>query len=333
MDPTQRVPLGKSTLSVTRLGIGTVPIGGMFEAVDDDTAAATLRRSYELGARYFDTAPLYGNGVAERRLGQFIRTVPREDVVVATKVGRLLRDTPPEDPRRLSIGLSPFKGAPPLFPTFDFSYDGAMRSVESSLDRLGLDRIDVLSIHDPDDYYDEALNGAYRAIDALRRQGVIGAIGVGMNQAELLARFARDAEFDCFLVAGRYTLLDQAALGELLPRCVEKRISVVIGGVYNSGILADPSPGATFNYQPADPIWLARAQRLRAACDRHGVPLMAAAIQFPAAHPAVATILTGVRSPAEIEHNERMLRFPIPARLWDDLRAERLLPEAAPVPP
>jgi D-threo-aldose 1-dehydrogenase len=332
MDPTQQISLGKSKLLVTRLGIGTVPIGGMFEAVDGGTAAATLHRSYELGARYFDTAPLYGNGIAELRLGNFIRTIPRDDIVIATKVGRLLNTAPPADPRRLSVGFNPFKGAPALFPTFDFSFDAALRSVESSLERLGLDRVDVLLIHDPDDYYEEALSGAYVAIDRLRSEGVIGAIGVGMNQAAMLARFAREANVDCFLVAGRYTLLDQAALGELLPLCVEKKISVIIGGVYNSGILTDPRPGATFNYQPADAPWVAKAQKLQAVCDRHGVPLMAAAIQFPAAHPAVATILTGVRSPAEIEHNERMFRFPIPSALWQELKGEGLLPASAPTP-
>ena len=233
MEPTQQLLLGKSGLRVTRLGIGTVPIGGVFEAVAADTAAATLRRAYELGARYFDTAPLYGNGIAELRLGNFLRTIPRDDVVVATKVGRILNVTPPADPRRLSVGFSHFKGAPSLFPAFDFSFDAALRSIESSLERLGLDRVDVLLIHDPDEFYEEALNGAYVAIERLRSEGVIGAIGVGMNQSKLLARFARETDVDCFLVAGRYTLLDQEALAELLPLCVEKRISVIIGGVYN----------------------------------------------------------------------------------------------------
>lgn len=332
MDPTQRVQLGKSKLTATRLAVGTVPIGGMFAAVDEETTRATLRRSWELGVRYFDTAPLYGHGVAEQRLGAFLRQQPRDQFVVATKVGRLLLTEPPADPKRYSIGSSPFHGAPPVYPTFDFTYDAAMRSVEESLRRLGLDRVDVLLIHDPDDYYAEAVAGAYVALEKLRREGVVGAIGVGMNQAELLARFARETDVDCFLVAGRYTLLDQAALGELLPLCVEKRISVVIGGVYNSGILTDPRPGATFNYQPAEARWLERAQRLKEVCERHGVPLKAAAVQFPLGHPAVATILTGVRSPAEIEENERMFRFPIPAALWQDLGAEGLLPDAAPTP-
>ncbi|HEY8884703.1 MAG TPA: aldo/keto reductase [Chloroflexota bacterium] len=332
MDPTQWVRLGRSPLTVTRLGVGTVPIGGMFAEVSEETAAATLRRAYELGVRYFDTAPLYGHGVSERRLGEFLRTRPRQEFVVSTKVGRLLKEERPDDPQRLSVGFNPFQGAPLLFPTFDFTYDGAMRSVETSLIRLGLHRIDALLIHDPDDYPDEAMAGAYVALSKLRREGVVGAIGVGMNQAEMLARLAREGEFDCFLVAGRYTLLDQAALGELLPICVERNISVIIGGVYNSGILTDPQPGATFNYRPADAPWVAKAQRLKAVCERHGTPLMAAAIQFPLGHPAIATVLTGVRSPAEIEENDRLFRFPIPPELWHDLKAEGLLPEAAPTP-
>lgn len=332
MDPTQRVPLGTTTLTVSRLGFGTVPIGGMFAPVDEETATATLRRAYDLGVRLFDTAPLYGYGLAERRAGQFLRQFPRDDFVLSTKVGRLLKSEPPVDPQRLAGGSNPFHGGPALYPVFDFSYDGVMRSVEQSLQRLGLDRVDSLLIHDPDDFFDEAMAGAYVALDKLRREGVVRAIGAGMNQAEMLARFAREGDFDAFLVAGRYTLLDQAALPELLPLCVEKRISVIIGGVYNSGILTNPRPGATFNYRPADPRWLEAAQRLKAVCDRHQTPLMAAAIQFPLAHPAVATVLTGVRSVQEIEENERMFRFPIPPDLWAELRAEGLLPGDAPVP-
>src|SRR5579884_2705215 len=225
MDPTQRIPLGNTRLSVTRLGVGTVPIGGMFAAVDEETAYATLRRAHALGVRYYDTAPLYGHGVAEQRLGYVLREFPRNQLVVATKVGRLLLSEPPADPRRYSIGSSPFVGAPPLYPTFDFSYDATMRSIEESLRRLGLDRVDVLLIHDPDDYFEEAMAGAYVALAKLRREGVVSAIGAGMNQAEMLARFAREADMDCFLMAGRYTLLDQAALRDLLPLCVEKNIA------------------------------------------------------------------------------------------------------------
>lgn len=221
---------------------------------------------------------------------------------------------------------------PPLNPVFDFSAEGVLRSVDESLERLRLDRIDVVHVHDPDDHYEAALTQAYPALDRLRGEGAIGAIGAGMNQVEMLVRFAREADFDCFLVAGRYTLLDQTALPQLLPLCRERNIAVIVGGVYNSGILVDPKPGATFDYRPALPSWLERAQKLRAICDRHAVPLMAAAIQFPLAHPAVASLLVGARSKTELEENLDLLALPIPAELWTELRSEGLLPEEAPVP-
>ncbi len=316
MDPMPRVPLGKTKLQVTRLGLGGAPIGGLADEHADQTAGAIVQRAYELGIRTFDTAPLYGRGASERRVGAALQALPRDSFVLSTKVGRLIR--PDEN------------GAPQA--VFDFSYDGVLRSFEESLQRLGLDRVDVLLIHDADNHFQEVLGGAYRALDELRRRGVIGALGAGMNQAEMPARFAREADFDCFLLAGRYTLLDQRGLAELLPLCVEKQIGIIIGGVYNSGILANPTPGATFNYRPAEAAWLERARRLQAVCARHDTPLMAAAIQFPLAHPAVATVLTGVRSVAELEQNEQMMRFPVPPALWHDLKLEGLLPAEAPVP-
>jgi D-threo-aldose 1-dehydrogenase len=310
-----------------RVGLGTAPIGGLFAAVEEEAALATIERAWEVGLRLFDTAPLYGLGLSERRLGRVLATRPRDDFVLATKVGRLLRTDAPAEP-----GQRFWKGVPPVNPVFDFSSDGVLRSVDESLERLGLDRIDVLHLHDPDDHYEAALTQGYPALDRLRREGVIGAIGAGMNQAEMLVRFAREADFDCFLVAGRYTLLDQTALPELLPLCRERKIAVIVGGVYNSGILVDPKPGATFDYRPAPPSWLERAQRLRAICDRHAVPLMAAAIQFPLAHPAVASVLVGARSRAELDESLDLLALPIPAELWAELRSEGLLPEEAPVP-
>ncbi len=330
MDPTQRGPFGRTRLQVPRLGFGTVPIAGLYQAVDDATAQATLERAWELGVRLYDTAPLYGMGLGEQRLGRFLRTQRRADYVLSTKVGRLLQSAPSAAP---DSGATNFKGTPPLHPVFDFSYDGALRSFEASLERLGIDRVDILYIHDPDTAYEQAVDGAYRALERLRGEGVIGAIGVGMNQAEMLARFARDTDVDCFLVAGRYTLLDQIALNELLPLCIQKNIAVVIGGVYNSGILADPdAPGARFNYEPSNQEWLVKARRIKAVCERHGVPLKAAAIQFPFGHPAIAVVLTGVRSPDEMEENEGMFRRVIPAALWSDLKREGLLAESVPTP-
>jgi D-threo-aldose 1-dehydrogenase len=331
-DPAGRIRLGRTRLDVTRVGLGTAALGGLYAAVDEKRAVETVRRAYEAGLRFFDTAPLYGHGLAERRAGLALHGIPREEFALATKVGRLLRAGAPPDSTQLSGGLERWPAAPAVNPVFDFSYDGVLRSVEESLERLGLDRIDVLHIHDPDEHGAEALGGAYRALDRLRAEGAIAAVGAGMNQAELLVRFARAADFDCFLVAGRYTLLDQAALGELLPLCRERGIAVILGGVYNSGILADPRPGATFDYAPAPPELVERARQLELVCRRHGAPLKAAALQFPLAHPAVTSLLLGARSPAELDEDLALLQTPLAPELWDDLRRERLLPEEAPTP-
>lgn len=324
-DPTELVPLGARGLEVTRIGLGTAPIGGLYEAVSDDHAAATVAASIAAGIRFFDTAPLYGHGLAESRLGRALEAIPRDQIVVATKVGRLLRDVSYTDPVR-------YYGTPDVNPIFDFSEQGVLRSIAESLDRLGLDRIDVLHIHDPDEHHDEALRGAFRALERLRDEGVIRAIGAGMNQSAMLTRFASEADFDCFLLAGRYTLLDQEALGALLPLCADRKISIIAAGVYNSGLLADPKPGAPFNYAPVDRAHLERALALKAVCDRHGVPLTAAAIQFPLAHSAVSCVVTGARTADEIQENVRLLQVAIPPELWTELRAERLLPQEAPTP-
>ncbi len=281
----------------------------------DDEAHRVVEAAWQAGIRFFDTAPLYGHGLAEQRLGAVLRAKPREEFVLATKVGRLLRGDAPPEP-----GQS-YKGVPPVNPIYDFSYDGVMRSVEESLARLGLDRVDVLHIHDPDEHFEDALAGAYRALDRLRAEGTIKAVGAGMNQAEMLVRFAREADFDCFLLAGRYTLLDRIGAAELLPLCVEKSIAIIAGGVFNSGILANPSPGATFNYRQAAPELVQRALRMQQICTRHGVELKAAAIQFPLRHPAVASVLTGCRSVREVEENVRMFQTPVPSALWDELDA------------
>jgi D-threo-aldose 1-dehydrogenase len=332
MNPAERVSLGQTGLAVTRLGLGTAPLGGLFAPVTDDDAHGTVERAYAIGLRFFDTAPLYGHGSAEQRLGRALRHKPRGDFVLATKVGRLLRAGAPPDPSQFHEGRPFYKVTSPLNPVFDFTYEGVMRSVEESLRRLGVDRLDILHIHDPDEHYVEALRGAYPALDRLRGDGAIAAVGVGMNQSEMLVRFARAARFDCFLVAGRYSLLDHTALRELLPLCLERRIAVIVGGVYNSGILADPRAGATFDYVPAPAALIERAQRLQAACSGYGVPLKAAALQFPLGHPAVVSVLIGCRSAAEVEENMRLFRTDIPAELWEQLRRDRLIPEAAPAP-
>jgi D-threo-aldose 1-dehydrogenase len=308
-------------------GLGTAGIGGLFERVDDDAAHAVVERAWEHGVRVFDTAPLYGFGLSERRLGQVLATRARDEFLLSTKVGRLLREDAHPDP---SQGF--WKSDPRVAPVFDFSYDGALRSLDESLERLGLDRIDTVFVHDPDDHEQEALAGAYRALDRLRSEGMIRRVGAGMNQVEMLVRFARRARFDCFLVAGRYTLLDQTALPELLPLCEERGIRVLIGGALNSGILAGPHPGVTFDYRPASPERLERARRIEAVCARHDVPLLAAALQFPHGHPAVESVLVGPRSVAELDQSVAMLARPIPRELWDELKSERLIPPDAPTP-
>jgi D-threo-aldose 1-dehydrogenase len=320
------VPLGRTALTVTRFGLGTAPLAGLFEAVDEATGVGVIERAWEAGIRFFDTAPLYGHGLAEMRLGKVLKQKPRDEFTLASKVGRLLRPDALPEP-----GQS-WRGTPPVNPVFDFSYDGVMRSFEESLGRLGLDRIDILHIHDPDNHYDAALAGAYRALDRLRSDGVIGAVSAGMNQAEMLTRFAREGDFDCFLLAGRYTLLDQVALKELLPECIKRGIAIIAGGVYNSGILADPKPGAHYNYQAAPAELLERARRIRDVCARHGVPLKAAATQFPLGHPAVTCVVVGCRNAAQLDESLEMFDFEIPPNLWRDLKAQRLLPAQAPTP-
>jgi D-threo-aldose 1-dehydrogenase len=277
---------------------------------------------------------MYGYGNSEVRLGASLVPRTRDSFVLSTKVGRLLRAEAPPDPGQSFDGEDNYfyKGTPPVNPIFDFSRDAVLRSVEESLGRLGLDRIDILYIHDPDDHWTQAIGEAYPALHDLRAQGVVRAIGAGMNQAEMLARFAREGDFDVLLCAGRYTLLDHDAVPELLPLCAERGISIVIGGVMNSGVLANPRTGARFNYLPADEAVVARALRLQYVCQRFNVPLRAAAIQFPLAHPAVASVLAGVRSREHLDDAVAMLQHPIPPEFWDGLRQERLIPEDVPTP-
>ena len=326
MNPRERVPLGRTALTVTRFGLGSAPLAGLFEEVDEAKGMGVIERAWDAGVRFFDTAPLYGHGLAELRLGKVLNQKPRNEFTLASKVGRLLRADAPPEPGQA------YRGVPSVNPIFDFSYDGVMRSFAESLERLGLERIDILHIHDPDNHYDSALNGAYRALDRLRADGVIGAVGAGMNQAEMLTRFAREGHFDCFLLAGRYTLLDQVALKELLPECLQRGIAIIAGGVYNSGILADPKPGAHYNYRTAPAELLERAQRIREVCTRHGVPLKAAAVQFPLGHPAVTCVIVGCRSAAQLDESLQMFEIDIASALWQDLKAERLLPADAPTP-
>jgi D-threo-aldose 1-dehydrogenase len=321
------------------LGLGTAEIGGLFRPVSDEDALGLVDHAWDLGIRYFDTAPLYGYGNAERRLGAALAGRPRDDYVISTKVGRLLvaaGEVPPgADIDRQADGEREdayYTGTPPVRVVFDYSGDGIRRSVEESLARLRLDRVDILYIHDPDDHWQAAIDEAFPAAARLREEGTVGAIGVGMNQAPMLARFAREADPDVFLVASRYTLLDQSALDELLPLCEERGIAVAAAGVMNTGLLADPRPGARYDYRAAPPAMIERAVRLRDVCERHAVALRTAAIRFPLAHPAVVTLVVGVRSIGHLDEYPAALATPIPSEMWGELRAEGLIDSRAPVP-
>jgi D-threo-aldose 1-dehydrogenase len=273
----------------------------------------------ERGMRYVDTAPHYGAGRGEERLGRALAAAgaPRTSYTVSTKVGRLLVPLAPGEPPE----PAGFADPPPYKRRWDWSRDGIMRSFESSLRRLGLDRVDIAYLHDPDDHEDEVYATAYPALAALRDEGVLGAIGAGMNQTAMLTRFVERLDLDVVLCAGRYTLLDRSAERDLLPACLRRGVSVVIGGVYNSGLLADPRPGSTFDYAPAAESLLDRARELRDACAAYGVPLRAAALRFPLRHPAVASVLVGCRTPDEVDDNVDMFARDIPDPLWADLAA------------
>lgn len=326
MKASDTVQLGRTAVEVTRLGLGTAPLAGLYSPVAAADALGALETAWRLGIRFFDTAPVYGHGLGEQRTGEALRARPRPEFALATKVGRLLRAEAPPEAGQV------FFGTPPVNPVFDFSYDGVMRSFEESRERLGIDRVDILHIHDPDRHFEEALSGAYPALDRLRSEGVIRAVGSGMNQAEMLTEFARRADFDCFLLAGRYTLLDQVGLKELLPLCLERGIAIIAGGVFNSGILADPHQGAKYNYADAPPELVDKAIRIRAVCERHGVPLRAAALQFPLGHPAVRCVLAGCKSAAEVEDAVRMFETEVPPEVWKDLKANRLIANEVPTP-
>jgi D-threo-aldose 1-dehydrogenase len=333
MDHRAIVKLGRTGLSVTALGFGATAIGGMYEEVSDAQAQETVDAAWERGIRLFDAAPQYGLGLGEMRLGAGLARHPRDEYVLSTKVGRLLRADAPPNPDDFGPDGEPFdKGTPAVATVYDYSRDGVLASIEESLARLGKDRLDIVYVHDPDNYVAEALAGAFPTLIELREQGVITAVGAGMNQTAALETFARETDPDLFLLAGRYTLLEQGALSTFLPLCEQRGIAVIAGGAFNSGLLADPNPGTHYNYLPAPQPLIERARRLQAVCARHGVPLKAAAIQFPIAHPAVAVVLTGVRRAAEISENCDLFDLPVPPDLWQELKADGLLDERAPVP-
>ncbi|WP_328614345.1 aldo/keto reductase [Amycolatopsis sp. NBC_00355] len=303
-------------LSLSPLGLGCAQLGNLYHAITDETAAATVRRAWDEGVRYFDTAPHYGLGLSETRLGAALSSYSRDEYVLSTKVGRVLEPNPGGAGEKDGEGFA----VPAAYKRrWDFSRDGVLRSFEDSLTRLGLDRVDVVYVHDPDDHFEQALRGAFPALRELREQGVIGAFGAGMNQAPMLGEFVRRTDLDVVLVAGRYTLLDQLALDELLPLCAERDVTVVVGGAFNAGILATAEPGRVFDYAEAPAELVERAQRIAKICARHGVELPEAALALPMAHPAVASVVVGAHDPEQVSVNARRARVVVPPELWTEL--------------
>ena len=326
--------IGRTGLEVSVLGFGCGPIGGLFEKVPDERAHATVRAARDGGIDYFDVAPFYGIGLAEHRLGEAVRGGTK-DFVLSTKVGRLLKPT-----RRPQQSM--FQESLPFEIVYDYSYDGVMRSVVDSCQRLGMAGVDILYIHDVnrkwqgdalEARFKETMEGGYKALEKLRAEGTVKAIGVGVNDPDILVRFAEAGDFDCFMLAGRYTLLEQTPLRKLFPLCEKRGISVVAAGPFNSGILATGArPGAKYFYADADPEILDRTRRIEAVCERHAVPLAAAALQFALGHPVVASVAAGMVSPQEVETNLKHMAHHIRDDFWQELKQEGLILAEAPAP-
>ncbi len=329
---------GRAGFTVTDMGFGAAPIGNFLRPISEAESEAMINRAWDAGMRYFDTAPYYGHGLSEARIGQYLRWRPRNELVVSTKVGRVLKPA-----LRKDIDFKPWVDGLPFKSRFDYSYDGTMRSFEDSLQRLGLEYIDILFIHDADVfthgaemqkiYFKQAMDGCYRALTDLRAQGLVKAVGVGVNNWEVMLDFLKAGDFDTLLVAGRYTLLEQDALDELLPLCERRNTAIVIGGGFNGGILATGAvPGAKWNYAPAPEPIMQKVKKIEAVCARHKVPLAAAALQFLLAHPAVASHIPGTRTVAQMEQNIALAGQAIPKDFWQDLKSSGLLRQDAPVP-
>ena len=328
-------------LAFSVIGLGTVPIGEVYELIDEKTAIETVEQACASGIRLFDTSPHYGNGIAESRLGAGLRRAPRRDVIVSTKIGRVMDPFARPAPRNPDVISPGFVGGYAHAPHFDYSYDGTMRSVEQSLLRMGLSEIDILLIHDCDVWthgteagrrFKEAMEGAYRALDKLRSEKTVGAIGFGINEADTCVRFARAGDFDVAMMAGRYSLLIQNGLAEFLPLALEKKMGVMLAGVFNSGILATGAiPGAKFEYAPAPPEIMERVRRIEAICATHGTSIRRAALHFAMAHPAVVSVVLGAARPAEVAANAADVEHTVPAGLWRDLKSAGLLDPSVPI--
>ena len=341
MTTLKRRKVGKTKLEVTELGLGGAPMGGFRATITDAEAIKLTDDGYDAGIRYFDTSPYYGYGRSELRMGAALREKPRDSYVLSTKIGRVMHAMKPGEKPPANFREN---GLPGFAPIFDYTYDGVMRSLEHSHLRLGLQKIDIALIHDVDfwttkdravleERFKTVMDGGYRALDELRRAGIIGAIGVGINEADTSTRFIKAGDFDCMLLAGRYTLLEQGALEEFLPECTKRHVSVILGGPYNSGILTgNVKAGATHDYVAAPAALIDKAQKIEAICQRHGVPLGAAALQFPLFHPAFCSDIPGALSVTEVKENVAYMGVRIPVELWSELKRAKLLDPAAPTP-
>ena len=316
---------------LTELSLGCAQLGNLYRTIPDEHAHAVVDAAWNAGIRYFDTAPHYGLGLSERRLGEALAGRPRDEYVLSTKVGRLLEPLP----RPKDMDCEDFDVLATHRRVWDFSRDGVLRSLEESLERLGIHRVDIVYLHDPDDHYRDVLSHAYPALEEFRSQGVVSAIGAGMNQTAMLSEFARNTDMDLLMLAGRYSLLEQPALDELLPLCEQRGIGVVAAGVFNSGLLARhrPARDARYNYADAPTNLRQRAVRIAAICEQHASSLPAAALAFPLGHPAVVSVCIGARSPEQVERNAALRQANPPSELWAQLKAEGLLRPEAPVPP
>ena len=337
MEPGTKRKFGRVDLDVTAFGFGTAPIGNIFREIDEETSDGMIQSAWDRGVRYYDTAPMYGHGLSELRTGHSLRWKNRDDFVLSSKVGRRLVPT-----KRSEIDFAPWTNAAPFVMEFDYTYDGTMRAFEDSLQRMALERMDICFIHDIDvftrgdeqpEVFKQAMDGSWKALSKLRDEGVVKAIGVGVNEWEVCHEALKQRDFDCFLLAGRYTLLEQDSLNEFLPLCEERGAAVVVGGGFNSGILATGAvEGAKYNYAPAPAAIMDKVTKIEAVCAEHGVPLPAAALQFVVAHPAIPSFIAGTRTVEQLEKNLDWFSHPIPSEFWSDLKEKGLLREDALTP-
>jgi D-threo-aldose 1-dehydrogenase len=333
--------VGKTKIEVTTLGLGGAPMGGFRANIPDSEAHALTEAAWDAGVRYYDTSPFYGYGRSELRMGGALREKPRDEFILSTKIGRILHPMKPGEKKPADFREN---GLPGFAPVFDYTYDGVMRSLEHSHLRLGLARIDIALIHDVDFWttkdrdvlnqrFKTVMDGGYKALDELRKAGVIGAIGVGINESDTSLRFIQAGDFDCMLLAGRYTLLEQGGLEAFLPECLKRNVSVILGGPYNSGILTGGvKPGATHDYAAAPAPLIEKAQKIEAVCQRHGVELGAAAMQFPLFHPALCAVIPGALAIREVTENVARMKVKIPTELWSELKREKLIDPSSPTP-